>query len=102
MAAVSGAKTPKGLKPALAELRCLPYAKILIQGCMTLSIKSAPGLLSLFLFGPTLHATAQDAGAYTLEVNTQAVVLDVLVTDKHGHPVQGLHRDDFSIKEDRV
>jgi VWFA-related protein len=69
---------------------------------MTLSIKSAPGLLSLFLFGPVLYATAQDAGVYTLEVNTQAVVLDVLVTDKHGHPVQGLHRDDFSIKEDRV
>ena len=41
-------------------------------------------------------------GTYTLQVNAQAVVLDVVVTDKDGKPVYNLTRDDFQIFEDKV
>src|ERR1700710_2626122 len=36
----------------------------------------------------------------TLTVTTRLVVLDVVVTDKAGNPVEGLTREDFTIFED--
>ncbi len=36
----------------------------------------------------------------TLTVNARLVVLDVVVTDKAGNPVEGLTRDDFTVYED--
>jgi VWFA-related protein len=36
----------------------------------------------------------------TLTVNARLVVLDVVVTDKAGNPVEGLKRDDFTVYED--
>lgn len=44
----------------------------------------------------------QQAGAPTLQVKTQIVVLDISVTDKKGNPVNNLTRDDFTILEDKV
>jgi VWFA-related protein len=47
---------------------------------------------------------AQDAAsqAPTLHVNARLVVLDVVVTDKQGKPVEGLKREDFNVLEDNV
>jgi VWFA-related protein len=39
-------------------------------------------------------------GGYTLQVNAQRVVLDVVVTDRRGANVQGLTKDDFVVLED--
>jgi VWFA-related protein len=39
---------------------------------------------------------------FTIQRTVQRVVLDVVVTDRHGHPVRGLTRKDFSVYEDRV
>jgi VWFA-related protein len=43
-----------------------------------------------------------DAGAYTLKVTTQNVVLDVVVNDRKGNPVTGLKAGDFTVYEDKV
>jgi VWFA-related protein len=47
-------------------------------------------------------ATNRQAGPYSLQLNSQLVVLDVVVTDKKGAPVMGLTRDDFHIYENKV
>jgi VWFA-related protein len=39
-------------------------------------------------------------GVYTLHADTHLVLLDVTVTDNHGHPVTGLTKDDFKLLED--
>jgi len=39
---------------------------------------------------------------YTLQVNAQAVVLDVVVTDKNGQTVNNLSKQDFQIYEDKA
>jgi VWFA-related protein len=42
------------------------------------------------------------SGTMRLHVDTREVVLDVIVTDKQGHFVTGLMRDDFTVLEDKV
>src|SRR5271163_2444322 len=41
-----------------------------------------------------------DDGVLTFRAGTHLVVLDVVVTDKKGHPVAGLTKDDFQLLED--
>jgi VWFA-related protein len=41
-----------------------------------------------------------ESGVYTLHEDTHLVLLDVTVTDKQGHPVAGLAKDDFRLFED--
>ena len=36
----------------------------------------------------------------TLKVNSRAVLVDVIVTDKSGNPVKGLNQSDFTVLED--
>jgi VWFA-related protein len=43
-----------------------------------------------------------EEGRYALTVNTQMVVLDVVVTDKTGANVKGLSKDDFTVYEDQA
>jgi VWFA-related protein len=51
----------------------------------------------------TPQAEVQSSGAgFTLSVTTRLVVLDVVVTDKQGHPVTDLKRSDFRVYEDGV
>lgn len=38
---------------------------------------------------------------YTIPVTVRRVVLDVVVTDNHGNPVQGLKKNNFSVTEDK-
>ena len=52
--------------------------------------------------GDAPQIQAQQPGTYTLQVNTQAVVLDIVVTDKKGKTVTGLTRDDFMVFEDKA
>jgi len=40
------------------------------------------------------------AGVMTLKVSTRAVVVDVVVTDAKGHPVNGLSQQEFQLTED--
>jgi VWFA-related protein len=44
---------------------------------------------------------AQQAHVPTLTVTSRLVVLDVVATDQHGKPVEGLTRDDFRVFEDK-
>ena len=43
-----------------------------------------------------------DTAIYTLQQTVQAVVLDVVVTDRNGHPVAGLPASSFTVTEDKV
>ncbi len=54
--------------------------------------------LSLLLFLPA-PPQPQNAFLPTIQVNTKLTIVDVTVTDKHGHPVHGLKQSDFIIKE---
>ena len=63
--------------------------------------------LSCFVLLAVLSGTgilAQDAGQATtaLEVKSQLVVLDTVVTDKNGKIIKGLTKDDFSVYENGV
>jgi len=46
--------------------------------------------------------TPRPSAAYTFSVSSQLVTLDVVVNDKHGQPVRGLKRGDFTIYEDNI
>jgi VWFA-related protein len=46
------------------------------------------------------QAGSTEQPASTLRVTTRAVLVDVIVTDRHGDPVKGLTKDDFTILED--
>lgn len=50
---------------------------------------------------PTVQPS-QQPGAYSLQVNSQIVVLDVVVNNKKGEPVPNLTQDDFKIYEDKI
>ena len=47
--------------------------------------------------GPPVSASVQSP---TIKVESRIVVVDVVVTDKQGQSVSGLHKDDFQISED--
>jgi VWFA-related protein len=61
----------------------------------------AVGATSVLFLG-CLLALGQDAPVSTLKVQSQLVVLDVVVTDKAGNLVTNLHRDDFEVLENGV
>lgn len=50
-------------------------------------------------FAQTSQTPAAEAPAATLRVNTRAVLVDVIVTDRSGAPVTGLKRDAFTVTE---
>jgi VWFA-related protein len=60
-----------------------------------------PVFACLFAAGPLLAQTNPEPGAPTasLRINTRAVLLDVLVTDRNGTPVTGLKQDAFNVTE---
>lgn len=67
-------------------------------------------LLFLFLFGTTLRsqspgpptpaASAATTSTPVFHAETRLVVVDVVVTDKHGQPVTDLKKEDFAVTED--
>ena len=42
---------------------------------------------------------AQEVPAPTIRVTTHMVLVDVVVTDKQGKPIPGLHAEDFTLEE---
>lgn len=62
----------------------------LVMGCAVL----APGVCA--------SLDAQQAPTPTLKVTTRLVVLDVVATDRQGHPIDGLTREDFRVLEDKI
>ena len=76
----------------------LRLARFSAQRCATCALV----LLSALAVAPT-HSQSQDGpDPYRLTVKTQAVVLDVVVTDRQGNVVTNLTRDDFAIYEDKA
>ncbi len=54
-----------------------------------------------FLFGSSaVRAQQPPAPLPTLQANARAVLIDVVVTDAHGHAIHGLTRQDFQVIED--
>ncbi len=55
-----------------------------------------------FLPASAQQQKAGDAGdpLMTIKASTQAVVVDVVVTDDKGHPIRGLRKEDFQVAED--
>lgn len=77
---------------------------------MTPYRQSLPLTLALLLATASPHLRAQapepqpdpNVPVYTLQQTVQAVVLDIVVTDRNGHTIPGLTLKDFSITEDKV
>jgi VWFA-related protein len=71
-----------------------------------LRLRSIPLVFSLFalLLVPSSAQTAPSpdtqSSAATLKINTRAVLVDVLVSDRSGAPVTGLKQDAFTVTED--
>jgi len=64
---------------------------------------------TIFLFAAPARAqqapsvqTAPQPGAYSLQVNSQIVVLDVVVNNKKGETISNLTRNDFKVYENKV
>jgi VWFA-related protein len=58
-------------------------------------------LLSVFALQVHAQSSPSPGSDQTpvLSVNARAVLVDVVVTDKHGNPVSGLHQQDFKLTE---
>lgn len=54
------------------------------------------------LFSQTDDSTENKESVYTLSVFQDLVLVDVVVTDKNGHPIPNLKREDFTVFEDKV
>ncbi len=60
------------------------------------------GLIINLLAGPAIvsaQQTATDVPGITIRANTRLVIVDVVVTDKQGHPKTGLKAEDFTVEE---
>jgi len=60
-------------------------------------------LISLFVFAMPLYsqtaASDTNTSMSTLQINSRAVLVDVIVTDRSGKPITGLKQDAFSVSE---
>ncbi|MGA8089861.1 MAG: VWA domain-containing protein [Terracidiphilus sp.] len=70
----------------MKRIICIPIMLILISG-------------TIGLMGQTGGNTTNAGQETTLRVNSRAVLVDVLVTDKKGEPVRGLAQNAFTVKE---
>ena len=53
-------------------------------------------------FSQTSDSIKNQESVYTLSVFQDLVLVDVVVTDKNGNPIQNLKREDFKVSEDKV
>ncbi len=63
-----------------------------------LGITALTAVFATALIGQSTDATSS-APENTLKVNSRAVLVDVIVTDKNGNPVKGLKQEDFRVLE---
>ena len=59
-------------------------------------------LVAVLAFVPSLRAQAPAKADVLPPVSVEVVRLDVVVTDKGGHPKAGLAREDFTVLETRA
>lgn len=76
-------------KSSVSAVRSIIAALFLL--CLTITVVPQEG-------APTLQDRSQQVP--TLSVTTQEVLLDVVVTDSSGHPVNGLKASDFKVVEE--
>jgi VWFA-related protein len=70
------------------------------RSCCFLQLILSPCLI--FPLHAQTNAEVGQAHVPTLNVDTKAVILDVVVTKSEDEPIKGLHQDDFQVKEDGV
>jgi VWFA-related protein len=88
---------------------------LIVRNCLATVVFSLASLLSVSALcaraqvqaTPPVQTTAPNgqgghAATYTLQLKTQAVVLDVVVTDRNGKIVDGLTKDDFEVYENKL
>jgi VWFA-related protein len=69
-----------------------------------MALMVAPATLSLAWAAPIEKSSGKkssDDQGMVLHMEVRRVPIDIVVTDKQGNPVKGLHKEDFSIKEDK-
>jgi len=52
--------------------------------------------------GAPSEEPAQDMGNETIKIDTELVQFDVTVIDQNNNPIYGLHKEDFTVYEDKV
>lgn len=62
---------------------------------------SLPVLAVVVAFPGLSQQNSSEVPAATIRVSTRVVLVDVVVTDKQGNPVPGLHPEDFVVEENR-
>jgi VWFA-related protein len=71
----------------------MPYPRAFVRPVVVCGLLAAGAASSL-------AQTPQPSPSVVFPADVELVTVDVLVLDKHGKPVEGLKRDDFSVKED--
>ena len=85
-------------QPAMATNE--PQPSLLTPPITPPASAALPSTASSSSEAPPAKAEDQGAPLTTFRVNTQAVAVDVVVTDSKGHPVKGLKQEDFQLSED--
>jgi VWFA-related protein len=73
-----------------------------VAACGWCGAQSAPAGGERQAASPSAAVGREQNGAYSLQVKSQLVILDVVVTDKKGAAVGGLTRDDFKVFENKA
>jgi len=63
-----------------------------------LGFAALAAMFATSLIGQSSDAVT-DAPQTTLKVNSRAVLVDVIVTDRNGNPIKGLKQEDFKVLE---
>ena len=72
------------------------------MGWLRLSLRRSALFITIMSAGSSIQAQAPssaEAPPPTIRVSTHLVLVDVVVTDKQGKPVNGLHPEDFLVEE---
>src|SRR5689334_14363528 len=82
------------LKPSIFSLRQMISMALIAALCFTSAVSQTPAPQ------PQAQPTKGGQGLYRLRVESELVLVNVVVRDKQGKPVTGLTRDDFTLLED--
>jgi VWFA-related protein len=93
------------LLPAVRQFLCCALAHLIASVLFAAALAVLTPLVNAQTSGqaPTPTSSAQSASAtrpFVLTIKARLVVLDVVVTDKTGKPVEGLSANDFQVFED--
>jgi len=70
------------------------------SGATPAPIASSTITASTLISAPSVPGKANPSTKATFKASAQAVIVDVVVTDPKGHPIKGLHQQDFQLEED--